>query len=205
MKKISRSVVVLLLMSTFAIADRSIVLVQEPEITVAETYEPLPIIGDKNFYAGLGYAYMKMTNDTSSNNITGRAITLLAGYNFHKYIATEGRYFATWGNLNVDAGTTEVNKDWDMTNIAIYLKPKYSIDNFTLYGLLGYGQMSLNNHTKYTENGFQWGIGANFAAIDKANVFVDYARLYDDKDFNDLTIQNDNSVDSFNLGVIYNF
>jgi len=205
MKKIPRFVVVLLLMSTYAIADRNIVLVQEPEVTVAETYEPLPIIGDKNFYAGLGYAYMKMTDDTSSNKITGRAITLLAGYNFHKYIATEGRYFATWGNLNVDAGTTEVNKDWDMTNIAIYLKPKYSIDNFTLYGLLGYGQMSLNNHTKYTENGFQWGIGANFAAIDKANVFVDYARLYDDKDFNDLTIQNDNSVDSFNLGVIYNF
>ena len=205
MKKIPKAVVVLLFMSTFTIADRNIVLIQEPAVIVAETYEPIPIVGDKNFYAGLGYAYMKMNDDTSSNNITGRAIILLAGYNFHKYIATEGRYFATWDNLNVEDGTTEVDKDWDIANIAIYLKPKYSIDNFTLYGLLDYGQMSLNNHTKYTENGFQWGLGANFAVIDKVNVFVDYARLYDDKDFNDLAMQNDISVDSVNLGVVYNF
>ncbi len=192
-------------MSTFTIADRNIVLVQDPEVTTEDTYEPIPIVGTKNFYAGLGYAYMKMHDDTSRNNITGHAITFLAGYNFHKYIATEGRYYATWDNLNVDDGTTEINKDMDMTNFSIYLKPKYSIDKFTFYGLLGYGQTSLSNHTKYTENGFQWGLGANFTAIDKVDVFVDYARLYDDKDFNDLAIQNDISVDSVNLGVVYNF
>ena len=205
MKKILKSIVALLFMSTFTIADRNIVLVQEPTVAVADTYEFVPIVGDKNFYAGLGYTYIKMNDDTSSNNITGHAITFLAGYNFHKYIATEGRYFSTWDNLNVDEGSTEIDKDLDMTNVAIYLKPKYSIDKFTLYGLLGYGQMSLNNHTKYTENGFQWGLGANFTAIDKVNVFVDYARLYDDKDFNELAIENDILVDSVNLGVVYNF
>lgn len=202
MKKIPRSAAVLLLMSVFSLADSNTVPAREPAGAAAKIYEPAPVASDRNFYAGVGYAYMKMNNDTSSNKITGQGMTLLAGYNFHKYIAAEGRYSATWGDLNVDEGTAEVDKDWDISNIAVYLKPKYSIEKFTLYGLLGYGQTSLNSHS---ENSFQWGLGANFTATDKVDVVVDYTRLYDDKELNDLDIQNDISVDSVNLGVVYNF
>jgi len=199
MVKIPGFTVVLLLISTFAIAERNIVLAQKPA-TAAEAYKPVSIASDKNFYAGLGYAYIKMNDNTSKN-----AITLLAGYNFYKYIAAEGRYFATHDSLNEDDKTRLIDKDWDTANVVIYLKPKYSIDKFALYGLFGYGQISLNNHTEYTENGFQWGLGANFTTTNKVEIFIDYARLYDGNVFDDLAIQDDIQVDSVNLGVAYNF
>lgn len=199
MVKIPGFTVVLLLLSTFAIAEINIVPPQKPE-TAAAAYKPASITSDKNFYAGLGYAYIKM-NDNTSNN----AITLLAGYNFCKYIAAEGRYIATHDSLDENDKTTLIDKDWNTANVVIYLKPKYSIDKFTLYGLFGYGQISLNNHTEYTENGFQWGLGANFTTTNKVEIFIDYARLYDGNVLDDLTIQDDIQVDSVNLGVVYNF
>lgn len=195
MKKLLKFSAALSLISVFAIADSN----------TMPTQEPAPVVNSGNFYGGVGYAYMKMDHDTDSNKITGHAITLLAGYNFHKYIAAEGRYFATWGDLDVGDGASELDKNGDMKNIAIYLKPKYSVDRFTLYGLLGYGQTSLNNHTDNSENGFQWGLGANFNATDKVDVFVDFEKLYDDKGFDTFSTQNDVSVDSVNVGVVYNF
>jgi opacity protein-like surface antigen len=203
MKKLPKSAAILLLLSTFTLADSTIVPAQKP--LPAETGVPVPAVNSKNFYAGLGYAYMKMHDDTGRNDLTGHAATVLVGYNFHKYIATEGRYSATWGDLDVDDRTAEVDKNGDMSNIAIYLKPKYSIDKFTLYGLLGYGRVSLDDHTEHSESGFQWGLGANFAATDKVDVVVDYTKLYDDKGFDDPAAQNDIPVDVLNLGVVYNF
>ncbi|HFQ61010.1 MAG TPA: hypothetical protein ENK39_01750 [Epsilonproteobacteria bacterium] len=92
-----------------------------------------------------------------------------------------------------------------MSNIALYLKPQYALNQVTLYGLLGYGQVKLDDGATHSENSFQWGLGANFSATDTIDVFVDYTRLYDDNGFDDLSPANDFSVDTINVGVSYNF
>ncbi len=202
MTRITSATVALLLLSTFATAGGDIAPAQEPEVTVPEIVEGS---NPTNFYVGLGYSYMTMNDDTANIDITGNAITVLAGYNFHKYIAVEGRYSATLGDLSVDSGTTDVDESWDMSNVALYLKPQYAMDKFTLYGLLGYGQVTLDDGTSHSEDGFQWGLGANFSATDTIDVFVDYTRLYDDDGFDTFTANNDISVDSINVGINYHF
>jgi opacity protein-like surface antigen len=198
MDKIKSTTVALMLATSFAMAGGDIA-PQEPQITLPEVMDE-PII-DNYFYTGLAYTYMKMENDTRNDKITGNAITALAGYKFHPYLAIEGRYTTTLGDVRAH-GT---DNNWDMSNIALYLKPQYALNQVTLYGLLGYGQVELDDGVTHTENGFQWGIGANFAATDSIDVFVDYTRLYDDNGFDDLSPNNDFSVDNINVGVSYNF
>ncbi len=198
MKILTSTVAGLLLLSTFSMAGGDID-PQEPEITMPEVMaEP---ITDNYFYTGLAYSYMKMNDDTLDKKVTGNAITALAGYKFHQYFAIEGRYTATLGDLRAN----NTDNDWDMTNIALYLKPQYAFNQVALYGLLGYGQVDFDDGTSHTEDGFQWGLGANFAATDMIDVFIDYTRLYDGDGFDDILGNNDIAVDSINVGVTYNF
>lgn len=156
-----------------------------------------------NFYTGLGYTYMKMGYDADRYDISGHAIMLLAGYDFHRYLAVEGRYVTAPHTTAIHRG---LSYNGTLQNISLYLKPKYAIERLTLYGLLGYGRVSLHDNTEDSENSFQWGMGANFTATDQVDVFVDFETLYDDKGFDAFASQqNDVSVDSVNIGVIYSF
>ena len=198
MKIIKTSAAALLLMSTLAVAGGDIAPV-EPEITTPEVIDTEPVL--TGFYAGLGYTYMKMDNAGAAGDVNGNGITVLGGYNFHKYLAVEGRYSTTLGDLSVDNGADA----GDLSNIALYLKPQYTINRFKLYGLLGYGQVTYDNGTTdYSEDGFQYGAGLSVMATDNIDVYVDYTRLYDDDDFDGL-INQDITVDAVNVGVNYNF
>lgn len=188
----------LLLLTNFSYAGGDIA-PQEPEMTIPEVMEAP--VSDKYFYAGLAYSYMDMNDDTLDTDITGNAVTFLAGYKFHQYLAVEGRYSLSVSDLDVD-GT---DRSWDMSNVALYLKPQYSFEQVTVYGLLGYGEVTLDNGTSYSEDGFQWGLGASFAATDSVDVFVDYTRLYDDSGFDTFTANNDIVFDSVTVGVNYKF
>ena len=198
MHKITNTAITACLLSTFAMAGGDID-PQEPQIAIPEMMEE-PIV-DQYFYAGLGYSYMKMENDTLSKKITGNAITALAGYKFHENVAAELRYSATLGDLRAN----NTDNDWDMSNIALYLKPQYAFEQATLYALLGYGQTTFDNGTSYSEDGFQWGLGGSYAATEEIELFVDYTRLYDGDGFDGFSSTDDIFVDSINLGVAYNF
>jgi len=91
-----------------------------------------------------------------------------------------------------------------MSNIVLYLKSQYTFNQFSVYGLLGYGEVTLDNGSNRPENSFQWGLGTSFVATDNIEVFVDYTRLYDD-DFDSFTANNDIAFDSVTVGVNYNF
>ncbi|WP_295419838.1 porin family protein [Sulfurovum sp.] len=198
MNTIKTSAVAVLLISTFAVAGGDIAPV-EPEIST-------PVVMDTEsglagFYVGLGYTYMKMDNAGAAGDVNGNGITLLGGYNFNKYLAVEGRYSMTLGDLSVDNGADA----GDLSNIALYLKPQYTVDMFKLYGLLGYGQVTYDNgSTDYSENGFQYGAGMGIMATDNIDVYVDYTRLYDDDGFDGIP-NNNITVDAVNVGVNYNF
>jgi len=201
MKKILLSILTILSITNQSFAGGDIDPV-EPQISVPMVSEAPA--GPMGLYAGLGYSYMKMSADGTNTDTTGNAITALAGYNILDYLAVEGRYTATLGDINIDNGITDVDNDGDMTNIGLYLKPQYDIDKFTLYGLLGYGQVTVDAGTSYSENGFQWGAGANFTATDNVDVYVDYTRLYDDDEFDGLQA-GDITIDAVNVGVNYKF
>ncbi len=187
MKNFTLSLATVVAMSTFAIAGGDIAPV-EPQITVPEVIESTP----SNFYVGLGYSYF--TGDVEGDDLEAHGMLALAGYKINEYFAIEGRYTGTLSDLTVD----DVDYDKLMTNKALYLKPMYPVEDFTVYGLLGYGQTVANNTS---DEGFQYGAGASFNAMENVDLFVDYTRLYDDSGLN----AGDITVDTVNVGVTYSF
>lgn len=180
MKKVSLSIAALLAMNTFAFAGGDFTTPVEPEVTVPEVHE-----STGSFYVGAGYSYINLENGQEHD---GDEVLLLAGYNFNQYIGLEARY----------AGLTDC-----LENAAIYVKPMYPFGDASVYALLGYGQTSYDNGVvDESENGFQWGLGANYAVTENIGVFADYTSLYDDT-FAGST--EDVTVDSVNVGVTYTF
>ena len=206
MKKFTLSVASVMAISTFAIAGGDIAPVEEPIVEVA-------VVDDSSFYVGLGYSYMEYESSwvdggDSAETADGNAITVLAGYNFNKYIAVEGRYSITLGDITYNDNDIES----EISNIGLYVKPMLPIDNVTLYGLLGYGKVTVdfndNGADKVSESGFQWGLGASVAVTDNIELFIDYTKLYDGtgmegdlSNYEDL----DFDIDSINVGVTYKF
>jgi len=184
MKKVTLSIIAALAMNTWAIAGGDISPV-EPEVTVPEVAE-----STGSFYVGLGYSYMNLDPDNSSE-ADGDATLLLAGYNFNQYIALEARY----------AGLTDC-----LENTAIYVKPMYPIGDAKVYALLGYGDTNYDNGVaSNSEDGFQWGLGANYAVTENIGVFADYTSLYDDTGFENAFVNQDVQAYSVNVGVTYTF
>jgi len=209
--------VAVLAISSFANAGGDIAPI-EPVVEV-ESHE----IYESSFYVGLGYSYINSNNDAqpaftspgygiglqptrgSEIDITGDAFTLIAGYNFNKYFAVEGRYSATFGDLTFDDGAGETDFNGDISNLALYLKPMYPIGGLTLYGLLGYGEVTVDDAWgENSESDFQWGIGASYAATENVSIFVDYTVLYDDSGFDSIVL-GDYQIDAINIGITYTF
>jgi opacity protein-like surface antigen len=203
MNTIKLSAVVLLLTSTFGLAGGDFAAV-EPVIEIPEITEEAEQTG---FYAGLGYSCLQMGLDTS-DLLDVRAMTAVsftAGYNINQYLALEGRYTVSLGDLSVETWNADIDESWDMSNIALYLKPQYTMDKFTVYGLLGYGQITFDNGTSYSETSIQYGAGISAMATDNIDVYLDYRRLYDDTDLDGFVPERDVSANSFTLGANYHF
>ncbi|MDD2450856.1 outer membrane beta-barrel protein [Sulfurovum sp.] len=214
MRTLILSALSVMAMSSSGVAGGSILNVEpavEPVIAVEKE-------SGKRFYVGAGYSFMNMNIEGSEainavayppllgeTDLSAHAMTLLAGYDFNRYLAVEGRYTFSLGDLDIDNNGRDGEIDADLSNLALYLKPMYPIGGLTLYGLLGYGKVTLDDGKKYSESGFQWGIGAGYNINDTIGVFVDYTRLYDDKGFDTIWGDQDVVVDAVNVGVTYEF
>ena len=221
MKNFTLSLVAIMAMSTLAIAETYDA--YGPDSYKAQHDNDGSIEFDKvgSAYVGLGYSYMNnsvtlkdyFTRERYDGDIQGNAVTLLAGYNVNEYFALEGRYSNALGDLSIDGSMNEVdrgiNLGGEMSNIAFYLKPMYTSDHVTLYGLIGYGKLNLDidSISILTESNFQWGLGLSFNAgkyLDK--FFIDYTRLYDNSAGSlNQGFDVDLAVDSFNFGLTYKF
>ncbi|DAB41102.1 MAG TPA: hypothetical protein CFH81_02050 [Sulfurovum sp. UBA12169] len=207
MKKITVSILAAVAMNAFAFAGGDIAPV-EPEVTVPEVVEPAPFPGA--FYVGLGYAYMNMNIDEIQReeaDISAHSALLLAGYKYNQYLGLEARYTMNIGDPEFDGYGEDDDLDGDFTNAAIYLKGMYPFKDINVYALLGYGQVALDTTEfgDFSESGFQWGLGADYAITETIAVFADYTRLYDDTGFDGAFEGQDVVVDSINLGVTYTF
>ncbi|MDD3591913.1 MAG: porin family protein [Sulfurovum sp.] len=214
MKRFVLSLASVMVMGSLATAGGSIMNVEpaiEPVIAVEKEK-------GKRFYVGGGYSFINMNIEGSEpinavaypplygeTDISAHALTLLAGYDFNQYLAVEGRYTLSLGDLDMDNNGGEKKIDADLSNLALYLKPMYPIGGLTIYGLLGYGQVTLDDEKAYSESGFQWGVGGAYSINDTIGFFVDYTRLYDGKGFDTIWGDQDVVVDSVNVGVTYEF
>jgi len=196
MKRIIKTCGATLLLPIFLSADATL-------LTKAPSQLPLPYKSHihimDGLYAGSGYSRTK--NDLNSrDSLSFDALMVFAGYRFLDWISLEGRY--TFDVGHTIGGGEEA--PYSFSNTALYLKPSYKREKFSAYGLLGLGRTTLDNGIKRSKNTFQWGMGANYAATDKVDVFLDYTKLFDDT--LDPSLSTDKSaIESFNLGISYNF
>ncbi|RUM72778.1 MAG: porin family protein [Sulfurovum sp.] len=204
MKTFKHTLSALLITSSVAMAGGDIAPVEPVVETPQVTEAPAPALN--GFYAGLGYSCLQMGLDTPDVDIKAMSgISLTAGYEINPYLAVEGRYTVNVGDINYKTWNIDEDKSWDLSNIGLYLKPKYTYNQFGLYGLLGYGQVTFDNGTSYSEAGLQYGAGVNMMATDNIEVYADYRRLYDDTGFDDYVQNRDVAVNSFTFGANYHF
>lgn len=164
------------------------------------------------FYLGLGLSNVSTRGssisldffkDKTAQDETGD-ILLMAGYDFNKYMAIEGRY--TDSMVGEDLLTRE---SW-----GVYVKPKYpATQAFTLYALLGYGGLSVDgkgsNIADVDDTSFQWGVGASYALNAHLSIFFDYVNIANDMDADILVLDglSFSGVDSdaLSVGLTYSF
>jgi len=203
MNTIKLSSVALLLSSTFALAGGDIAPVQPYVETPAVVVEEASQL--TGLYAGLAYSCMQLTKDTPDETYMGSGVSASVGYNINPYLAVEARYTATLGDLAYKTWNVDEDRNADMANIGIYLKPQFNMGSFGAYGLIGYGQTTFDNGNSYSVDGVQYGAGLSVDATDNVQLFVDYRRLYDDVDFDGLAVDTDVAANSWSLGANYKF
>ena len=147
----------------------------------------VPVIDNSAFYLGLGFGQAMVNDDFTGEEISTNTMMLQAGYQYHENLAFEGRY--TFGfSTDYDAGNLSslaLGYDGDFSSWGLYLKPMYPIGDFSLYALLGFGGVMLEDLVggDAYESDFQWGLGASYAFTENISGFVDYVSLYDNTGF----------------------
>ena len=203
--KITLVLSALLLSSTFTFAGgggKDVVRAVEPVLAIPA----LEVV--KDYYVGVGYSCAQVTGDNPDQEFLAMgAISVDVGYQINEFLAVEARYTHSIGDINYK--TWYVDRDLDgssLSNLGIYLKPQYNFEAFGVYGLLGYGQVKLDDgQDTYTENSFQYGLGTTFTMME-TNIFLDYRRLYDGEGFDSLaTSEQDVAANSYTLGINYLF
>jgi opacity protein-like surface antigen len=204
MKKIVSSIALLAVASNVLIAGGDFEVV-EPSINIPE--KEVVVIEDEvkyaGFYAGGALNHMRMSEAVTSS---GYGITLIGGYYFNQYIGLEARYMRTLSDLDIDSSRPIVTKNDTLENVGLYVKPMYSITTgLAFYGLAGYGQSTYCNASgDYSENGFQWGLGAKYELANGVGLFVDYLDIYDDDNYDGLNVQ-DVQFSATTVGATYTF
>ena len=209
MKNIVLSAVAVLAMSSFAVAGGGFTTEQE-EMVVFEEPNLSPL---NNFYLGFAYSFVNAERTALLDDQEFSGLMLQMGYNINEYVAIEGRYW--FGNDE----TMSSNLEQSIDSWGIYVKPQYPVtEALNVYGLLGYASseyIETFGPLTYTSDadidGFSWGLGASFAFSKNISIFVDYVNLYDDTNTYrtntspSIDVNIEDSIDTVNLGITYNF
>ena len=202
MKKSGLFLVSILALSGLACAGGDVVPVEEPVV--------VSVIDDSAFYVGLGIGQASVNDDPTAEEITSTMLMLQVGYQYNAYFAMEGR--VSFGfNTDYDPGNTSNpggDFDDDISSWGIYVKPMYPVtESFDIYALLGYGGVQLGHLESGDayEDGFQWGLGAQYSVTENILIFADYVKLYDDIGFDYRAQLEDVDSDAWTLGVSYRF
>ena len=167
------------------------VILEDPKIKKRVEKKPATplkkVLVDKStpWYAGAGLASGRAKN-TYCEDIT-YGVMAKAGYDFNKYVGVEARGLRT--NWEYEGGK--------LKHLGAFLKPQYPINKaFNLYGLAGYAKTSMGNKRYFSDTGFAYGIGLDYAMNEELGLFVDYEHLLDTDAYD---------LDALSFGVSYNF
>lgn len=211
MRNILFFIQIIILMNSMLVAETILVdmIVQDPKTrsqtvdVVVETKDHQNTVSsvEKRSYVGIGVSVQTVSLDLSNTDDQIMDITLLAGYHFNKYFAIEGRYVNSIAQEDI----------FESSSWGIYLKPIYPMsEQLKFYALLGYGNFDAkginNTHVNVDYNGLQWGLGAQYKAINDISFFADYVSTVKDAE-TDLFDSSVSEVDSntFTTGIIYEF
>jgi len=200
------------LLLPFAVLATNSLLMARGDIAPVEPVVNIPAVVEEanksNFYLGLGVAAVSARDadvspslfDVKNGQDRLGNIDLLAGYEFHRHFAVEARYTTSFTKRHFT----------EMEGWSIFAKPKYPITwDFTLYGLLGYGNVQLDKTVNYgfqmDESGLQWGLGLSYMFNEYFDFFADYKFLANEFDGFYNNLRKELSVDSFTEGVICKF
>lgn len=156
------------------------------EVTVQEV--------EKDLYIGGAATALFSGFDTFNTEDNGYGLQANIGYVVFRTgsfsAAIEARCGKTFWNLE---------DDLDVYTAGAYIVPKYTIDSFGVYGLLGagYTRLEVGNYTE-SETDFSYGGGVDYDFGNDISVFVDYVV------YPELTIENVRN-DVLSVGVKYNF
>jgi opacity protein-like surface antigen len=162
---------------TFSMADSNNTNSKDRSLYMPEIITPDSL--KSGLYGGLGLSISSLANDTSTALFSQKAgnnrmidLSVIAGYNFNKYIATESRFVVS----------AAYDNDVDFTSWGLYLKPQYEVyKDLSVYSLIGFGKLSAKNISddklKVSKTTTQFGIGANYKLINNFKVFADYTYL----------------------------
>ncbi len=203
MKKNILSLVSIMALSGLAYAGGDMATVVEPVVEIPE-------VKVSPFYVGLGMGEAYVNDAVTDEEISATTLMLQAGYQYNEYLALEGRYTFGLGGSDYDIGNLSTpgnDYDGDLSTWGVYVKPMNPIGDISLYALLGYGGIMLNDLMggDAVENGFQWGLGASYAFTEHVSVFADYVSLYDDTGFDYRAKLDDVDADIWTVGFSYNF
>ena len=194
------------LVQNFALAETNQPILQKQHDTLPPKYHA---------YLGVGISSMSLDNELSRESFKATGITLQAGYDFNDYIAIEGRYTKDLGKVKYNHGKTD-NPNYsdypgDFSNAAIYVKPMYSLYDFSLYALLGYGTVKLTNipnvgtSADRSEEGFEWGVGFTYDLTKSTSLYFDYVNAYKGKGFDYRAQDADITSELWTFGISYMF
>ncbi len=195
MKQIVLSLVTIIAMSSIAFSEENIAYNESTEENPPE---------DKGFYVGLAYSHLSHDVDheelTTNYELDFNAVMLGVGYKFNPYIAVEGRYNISFGDTDMD----DILIQADLSILSLFIKPIYPIaPEMDIYALLGYSLTNAEHVptiTSLDEGSFSWGGGVSYDLTEDFSIFAEYAQLY-----NGTLNGFDHVVDSFNIGVTYEF
>ena len=161
-------------------------------------------VNEGGFYLGVAYSFMRDNSEFQiingvggSGNVDGNLGTIVAGVNVHENLALEARFNTLIGDVSTSFGDVSTSA----SNIALFVKPKVKIDRTSLYALLGYGQVKVEDST---DEDFQWGVGASYPLNPQTSIFLDYMNIYNKKQTIGNVIGKDN-VHVFTVGVTFRF
>jgi len=169
----------------------------------------VPAIGTGGYF-GIGYGWMQMTDRYTDEFFRTFPPMVVLGYQLNDTFALEGRYTRST-KVQYEGGKT-FNPDRDdfptvFSNVGLYLKGSYPIQNVSLYALLGYGQIRLTDikGSDRTQRSVQWGGGIEYRINSRLGVFADAIRLYSDKGFGGRAQERTVNVTTIMTGVTYAF
>lgn len=162
----------------------------------------LPIVAQANeISVGGSLGLWDYTDDTDSYGSS--SVEASFNYEITDNLGASFRFGVGAGYDTNDVSNTQyVQSAYVTSNIEVYLKPKYQVESFEFYGLLGYADIELEselenlstNTTTTTEasaSGFAYGVGLAYQVFENNAVFVEWRQLPDD----------DYDLTSINLGL----